>query len=452
MLCVGVDFGTSNSSAAVYDGRSVRLLPLDHEASDPCVMRSLVYIERSGDVWFGQKALSRYLEQNTGRAVRYEMQRVGEVTMVFADIGTVVKDALALIDVSEPGRLFQSLKRFLPVTSFRATNVFGLNYTIEELLSLLARALLSEIQAALGQPLTSLCVGWPVRFSEDPAADTLARRRLREAWRLAGVADVTFVEEPVAAIRHFAVRNTLGNAQNVLVFDFGGGTLDICVARLSNGGVQTLATRGVAIGGDLLDGRIVVTQLTPLFGDGAVQRSTGRPLPRYLFTRLRSWQTLLELNTPQHLELIRRLKHEFDRPAQLAALETLVEKNYGVAFFQAVEGAKVRLSEHSETEVRLVNDDLHLQHPLTRAALETTIGPQVRAARGCVELAVSAAGLGPDEIDVVLTTGGSSRIPAFRRMLSDALPRARLQESDVFTSVASGLAVSGALQRGGEFS
>src|SRR4029453_13657690 len=102
MLCVGVDFGTSNSSAAVYDGNLIRLLPLDREASDPCVMRSLVYIERSGDVWFGQSALSRYLEQNTGRAVRYEMQRVGEVTMVFADIGTRVEDGVALLDVREP--------------------------------------------------------------------------------------------------------------------------------------------------------------------------------------------------------------------------------------------------------------------------------------------------------------------------------------------------------------
>jgi hypothetical chaperone protein len=451
MLCVGVDFGTSNSSAAVYDGRSIRLLPLDQEASDPCVMRSLVYIERSGAVWFGQTALSRYLEQNTGRAVHYERQRVGEVTMVFAEVGTVVQEAMALIDVSEPGRLFQSLKRFLPVTSFRATNVFGLHYTIEELLSLLARELLSRIQATLGAPFTRLCVGWPVRFSEHPHEEALARQRLREAWRLAGVADVDFVEEPLAAIRHVAVQHTLGDARHVLVFDFGGGTLDICVARLARGGVQTLATRGVAIGGDLLDSRIVETQLTPLFGDGAVQRSRGLPLPRYLFTRLRSWQTLLELNTPQHMALIRRIKHEVDRPEHLAALEALVEKNYGVAFFQAVEGAKVRLSDHHETEVRLVNADLRLRHPLTRAAFEAAIDPQVRAARECVELAVSAAGVAPDAIDLVLTTGGSSRIPAVRCMLSDALPRARLQESDLFTSVASGLALTGGLHTGGEF-
>src|SRR4029453_923449 len=74
MLCVGVDFGTSNSSAAVYDGSALRLLPLDREASDPCVMRSLVYIERSGDVWLGQSPLSRYLGQKPGRALRYEVR------------------------------------------------------------------------------------------------------------------------------------------------------------------------------------------------------------------------------------------------------------------------------------------------------------------------------------------------------------------------------------------
>ena len=98
------------------------------------------------------------------------------------------------------------------------------------------------------------------------------------------------------------------------------------------------------------------------------------------------------------MELIRSLKREFDRPEQLAALETLVEKNYGVAFFQAVEGAKVSLSDHLATEVRLVNADLRLHHALTRAAFEETVGPQVRAARGCVELAVSAAGLTPEAI------------------------------------------------------
>ena len=143
MLCIGVDFGTSNSSAAVYDGRSIRLLPLDHVAADP--MRD-AFARLHRTVWRRLVRPDRPVAL-PGAEHRWscplEMQRVGEVTMVFADIGTVVQDAFALIDVSEPGRLFQSLKHFLPVTSFRATNVFGL-ISIEELLSLLARALRRE--------------------------------------------------------------------------------------------------------------------------------------------------------------------------------------------------------------------------------------------------------------------------------------------------------------------
>jgi len=163
-------------------------------------------------------------------------------------------------------------------------------------------------------------------------------------------------------------------------------------------------------------------------------------------------QTLPELNTPQHMALIRRLKHEFDRPEQLAALKTLVEENYSVASFQSVETAKVVFSDHPKATVRLGNADLRPHHLLTRIAFETTAAPRVHAIRGCVELAVSTASLAPDEIDLARTTEGSSRIPAFRRMRSEALPRAGLGESDLFMSIASRLAMSAALQVGGEFS
>jgi hypothetical chaperone protein len=443
MLSIGIDFGTSNSSAAVYDGDRVRLLDLDPGAPDPRVMRSLVYIERSGEVSYGAEALRRYLEQNTGRPVRYELRRVGEITMTFAEIGTLVKDAFALVDANETGRLFQSLKRFLPLTSFQATNVFGHNFTVEELLSLLARRILDAARESLGREPDTLTVGWPVRFSTEGEAEALARRRLRDAWRLAGAGEVRFVEEPAAAIRQFAVETETRQEETVLVFDFGGGTLDICVARLRGGGVETLATAGVALGGDLLDGRIVESQLTPLFGENARYRSTGLPLPRYLFNRLRSWQTLVELNRPEHFELILRAKHECDQPRELANLETLVARNYGRAFFQAVERTKVALSSSQWATVRLQGRGIDIEQPLSRSQFESAISRQLKTARDCVDEALTAAGLASSEVDLVLTTGGSSLIPAFQRMLRATLSRARLQESDAFTSVAAGLAVAG---------
>ena len=144
MLSIGIDFGTSNSSVAVFDGQAVRLLALDRHARDPRVMRSLLYITREGEIVAGQRALDLYTEQNTGREVKMERRYIGEVKMVFSDM-VVVKDAFALVDVNEPGRLFQSLKRFLPVTAFKKTNVFGSEYRLEELVATLARRM---VQAA----------------------------------------------------------------------------------------------------------------------------------------------------------------------------------------------------------------------------------------------------------------------------------------------------------------
>jgi hypothetical chaperone protein len=462
MLSVGIDFGTSNSSVAVNDGVATRLLPLDPAAADPRVMRSLIYIDRAGAISFGQQALDLYLEQNTGRIVKYEMRRIGQIEMVFAEVGTLVKDAYALIDVNEPGRLFQSLKRFLTsqmgigatkapspfvqeaeaAASFQVTNVFGMNFRIEELLSLLAREIVRRTETALGGPVSRLTVGWPVRFSDDAAADAVARQRLQEAWRLATTAEVRFLEEPVAAVQHFAERASGGRTRHVLVFDFGGGTLDICVAKIEGGHAEALATSGVPIGGDLLDSRLIETQLAPLFGEGARYRKTGLPLPRHLFRRIRTWQTLSELNKPEYMQMIDRARIESDQPDRLQKLETLVRRNYGRAFFQAVEGAKVELSELTEATVLLDAPGISLRQDVSRAEFEGAISPQLREARECAEMALRQAELTPEQIDMVVTTGGSSQIPAFQRMLREFLPAAELQPTDAYTSVAAGLALN----------
>jgi len=278
MLSIGIDFGTSNSSVAVYDGDSVRLLPLDAHARDAQVMRSLLYITREGEIVAGQRALDLYTEQNTGREVKLERRYIGEVKMVFSDM-TVVKDAFAMVDVNEPGRLFQSLKRFLPVTSFKKTNVFGTEYRLEELVATITREMVRAAEAALGQRIDRIVAGRPVSFSADAAKDETARRRLEEAWRLAGVEHVWFLEEPVGAAHHYATEAQLAPGARFLVFDFGGGTLDITVARATGGDIEVLATGGVSIGGDLLDSRLMETRIAPRFGRGAHYRD-GLPVPQ----------------------------------------------------------------------------------------------------------------------------------------------------------------------------
>jgi len=445
MVSIGIDFGTSNSSVAVYDGRRTRLLELDHGARDPRVMRSLLYITREGDVIAGQGALAMYTEQNTGREVRLERRYVGEIDMVFSDM-SLHQHVYGLVDVNEPGRLFQSMKRFLADTSFTTTDVFGKEYRLEELLATLARKMIEAAEEALGQPITEMVVGRPVHFSEEPEKDAAATKRLGEAWRMAGLERVRFLEEPVAAMLHFAAEAEMAEGSHALVFDFGGGTLDITVAEQSGSGTKVLATGGIPLGGDLLDSRLVQAEVAPCFGERARYRSSGLPAPAHLFTRLRSWQTIVELNRPELLELVRRARRGTDQPAELAALETLVTRNYGFELFRAVEAAKIELSAESEATVSLQRDDISLAKTVRRGDWEATIRPQVLAARKVVLATVTEAGLEPGDIGQLVTTGGSSLIPAFRSMLRETLANAGLREADTFTSVAAGLALWGARQ------
>ena len=69
-MIVGMDFGTTNSGMAVYDGRSVNIIPLDPANNNPRVARTALYITNEQQIYIGRDALNRYFEQNVGRPVK----------------------------------------------------------------------------------------------------------------------------------------------------------------------------------------------------------------------------------------------------------------------------------------------------------------------------------------------------------------------------------------------
>jgi hypothetical chaperone protein len=283
-----------------------------------------------------------------------------------------------------------------------------------------------------------------VRFAEDEAKDGAARERLAEAWRLAGVQHAEFIEEPVGAAHHYAAEARLEPGTRFAVFDFGGGTLDVTVARAAASGIDVLATGGVPVGGDLLDSRIMETKVARHFGQQARYQPQGLPLPRRLLARLRSWQTIVELNHPDLLQMIREARRTSDQPRELAQLETMVTRNHGLDVFRAIERAKIELSDAEEAPVSFHRDGIEIEEALTREGFEAALSRQLASARACVLEAVASARCEPEEVRLVITTGGSSLIPAFRKALTEALPRASLAATGTFTSVAAGLAIAGA--------
>ena len=93
------------------------------------------------------------------------------------------------VDISQPGRFFQSLKSFLADRSYRGTNVFGQLHTMEDLIATIMRAMRERAEEETGAPITRATVGRPVHWAEnDAAGDARALKRMETALRLAGFA------------------------------------------------------------------------------------------------------------------------------------------------------------------------------------------------------------------------------------------------------------------------
>jgi hypothetical chaperone protein len=168
---VGIDFGTTNSSIACYDGGSVALarFPLMEGTTES--YRSLLYLEPGQKrlvSWTGPEGIEHYLSHETA------------------------------------GRLIQSLKSFLTSRALQTTDVFGRRITIEELIGRILRDLREKAERQFGVSITSAVVGRPVRFvgASTEEDNVYAEGRLRNAYQLAGFERVEFEMEPVAAAHY----------------------------------------------------------------------------------------------------------------------------------------------------------------------------------------------------------------------------------------------------------
>ncbi len=437
---IGMDFGTTNSGIAVYDGTRVRILKLDPVA-DSSVMRSVIYLTRDHELHVGQAAIDLYHAQNINRERRMVRKRVGRVEMTFADIGKIATDVHVFVDELEPGRLMRSLKSAL-ATPYTGTAIYGKDYTLEALIALYLRAARERASVLLEQDVTEVVLGRPVHFvsAESAEDDQQAEDRLHKAARLAGFTDVTFEFEPIAAAKHYA--QSVSKPQNILVFDFGGGTLDLTVMRVAPGKpAEIMAIGGVGIAGDRFDQRIVEQLLLAHFGEDVTWGDKSLPVPRHLIEQITAWEGLSALATVENRSFLHRMQAKCTVPARLYALESLIFNFYGFALFETVEEVKRRLSTIPFDAIRFVGQDMDIWQPVTRSQFESIIGSEWRRIRDAVLGVVTHSGVKPEQIDAVVRTGGSSSIPVFLNMLGELFGADKLVTEDLFTGVAAGLGI-----------
>ena len=438
-LKIGLDFGTSNSGVAIHDGEQVRLLPLDPQSALPEVVKTILYITRDYRPYIGQQAVELYYQHNIGRLRHFVPKWAGEIDFRGADMH-YVRDIFVMVDELQPGRLLQYLKTALrkiggPV-GYSGTRIFERYYTTADLVSTYLGELKARAEAYLGGPVSGVTLGRPVEFSPVPERDRQAEATLRQAAEMAGFTQIDFELEPVAAALYY--EQTLNRPQNVLIFDFGGGTLDIAIMRLGDQHRQVYANGGIGIAGSDFDRAIIEARLLPHFGWGQVHY----PIEIVeLIEAVPDWMALPELSTPQ-------IKHSLEQailagtaPARLNTLKALIFNDLAFNFYNQVENAKIALSSQGATVLSLTERGLDLWELYTRLQFEQDIQAHARQIEQVVLDTVAASGLEPAQIDAVVKTGGSSSIPAFSEMLGRLFDPRKVIASNPFSSVTAGLAI-----------
>ncbi len=441
-MIAGMDFGTTHSGMAVYDGQELRSIPLNVLNSRERVTPTILYITNEQKVAFGREAMNAYFEHNLGRLTKMERVWVGEITQTFAELPTFVRDVYIWIDVLSPGRLFLSFKTDLSDSSYAGTAIGRFFYALEDITTTYLYLAKKRAEQFLGYELDEIVLGRPVKFNEDPEADTLAQARLLEAALQAGYKKVYFQPEPIAAAHYYEM--TMTQAQNVLVFDFGGGTLDVTIMRLGDPRQRkVLATGGVPIAGDIFDRKIVRAKVPKHFGEGSLYRSMDKklPVPSWIYDAFGDWRTMLTLQTPENMQILRTIAPAADKRRQIEALIKLVSSNYSLKLYEIVEQAKRKLSTHNEAVIGLQGEGFLIREVITRQEFEQIIMPEYRIIERHLDETVHASGLRPAEIDVVIRTGGSSQIPLFQQLLAHKFGTDKVKAIDIFGSVTSGLGV-----------
>ncbi len=428
MRGIGIDFGTTNSVIAMADDAG-QVHALSWPSSAPDLTSNAP----------GMTATSRTaltFRTQTIAGVRTTASRAGPAALAWA------------LDPAGNQRFVQSIKTHLGSSAFRETRIFGQKFTLEGLIALFLRHLVAEGVLPDGSPMpadVAIAAGRPVVFAGDRPDEALAVLRLASAYEAAGLGTPELVYEPLGAAYWYA--RGLTQPQTVLVADFGGGTSDFSVMRFErrNGRLiaEALAHDGVGVAGDTFDFRIIDNAIAPQLGKDSRYRSFEKrlPVPQHFFAAFSRWHRLSWLKDPKVLADLDAITDESEEPAKLAALRTIIDHDLGLDLYAAVTTAKMHLSDNATVDLVFNRSGVCLDARITQADFEGWIADDIARIKAAMERALAAAGVEDGAIDAVFMTGGTSSVPAVKRLFTQRFGEKRLHFGNAFQSVASGLAL-----------
>src|SRR5262245_10622118 len=361
---VGIDLGTTNSLIAIAENGQPKILA---DRENNALVPSVIYFDEAGSVLVGNAAKQMMVEKpkNTIFSIKRFMGKG------LAD----VRDDLPLLpfQVSPDSEHIIRLK------------IFGRDYTPPELSAFILRELKQNAEAILGEPISSAVITVPAYFN-DPQ-----RQATKDAGRIAGLDVLRIVNEPTAASLAYGLQE---RKQGVIaVYDFGGGTFDISILKLSEGIFEVLSTSGdTHLGGDDIDEQL----MRLVIGD------------------------LKQAPDVHQMQAIRK----------------------------AANHAKEQLSAVDSAEIQV--EALSYKRPITRAEFNAHIEPIVERTLKPCRQALQDAGLKPADVDEVVMVGGSTRIPLVRERVQAVFGRVPHTELNPDEVVALGAAVQADILAGGK--
>ncbi|MGA8604971.1 MAG: molecular chaperone DnaK [Thermoplasmata archaeon] len=357
---IGIDLGTSNSAAAVLEGGRPVIIP-----------------SSEGTTVGGGKAFPSYVAfTKDGQLI------VGEPARRQA--------------ISNPEGTVTAFKRKMG-TDYQYT-LHGKKYTPQQLSAFLLQKIKRDAEAFLGDKVEKAVITVPAYFNDNQ------RQATKDAGAIAGLEVIRIINEPTAASLAYGL-DKAGKNQKILVFDLGGGTLDVTLMDFGEGVFEVMSTSGD-------------TQLGGTDMDNAVTEWIAAEFQKESGVNIRS-----------------------DKMAMQRVRD-------------AAEKAKIELSSTMETQINLPfltathEGPKHLALPLSRAKLEELVRPIVDRCRAPVDQAIKDAKVSKDQISRVVLVGGPTRMPIVQKFLEQSIGRPIEHGVDPMECVATGAAVQGGVLAG----
>ncbi|SLN38588.1 Chaperone protein DnaK [Pseudoruegeria aquimaris] len=404
---LAVDFGTSNSAAALAHGGRVWRLPVEA----------------------GRDTLPTAVFFPTGGAMR---------------VGAAAGASLIAV---EEGRYMRALKSVLGLPLLHEERLLGgKRQSLADVITAFLATVRSRAEAETGMRFSRVLSGRPVHFhGRAPEKDAQAEADLRACYLAAGFAEVAFLPEPEAAAH--ATRGMGETGAPALIVDIGGGTSDFSVFRDRGGEVDILANHGIRLGGTDFDQVLSLAFAMPELGLGSeLRREMGQgrlPVPRAPYVDLATWAKIPFLYTGKMRQMAADMQRLAVEPAKLARFATVLEMELGHELAFAVEAGKIAANGAAgQGRIDMAMIEAGLSVPITgeemNAELEKARAALGQAARETVERA----GVAPGEVGRVILVGGSSLMGFVAQEMQALFPPAQLLRSEAFTAVVDGLALA----------